>query len=78
LSDTVDKQRAQEREPDRLWRMENVLGDLARVMRMRREGMSLSAIAIRIGWTERTLHNWLAAAKVMERKGIEMTERSKL
>lgn len=74
MSDTVDKQRAVEREPDKWRRLELVFADLSRVARMKREGLPMSLIAQRLGWTEMTLYRWLAAFKVLERKGIKMTD----
>lgn len=68
------KARKAEREADRMWRLEHTLADLSRVMRMKREGLSVAAIAQRIGWTERTLFRWLEAVKVFERKGIKMAD----
>lgn len=64
-----------EREPDRWRRLELVFGDLSRVARMKREGLPMSTIAQRLGWSEMTLYRWLEALKVLERKGIKMTEK---
>lgn len=74
MSDTVDRQRAVEREPDRWRRLELVFADLSRVARMKREGLSMDLIAHRLGWSRMTLHRWLEALKVLERKGIKMTD----
>lgn len=74
MSETVDRQRAAEREPDRWRRLELVFADLSRVARMRREGLAMDLIAQRLGWSRATLHNWLCAFEVMERKRIRMTD----
>ncbi len=57
--------------------MAQVFTDLARVARLREEGMSMDDIAIRLQWSRATLHRWLEAAEVMQRKGIRMTESKK-
>ncbi len=85
MSVAVDKQRTAEREPDRWRRLELVFADYARVARMRREGLPLVTIAARLGWTSRTLFSWEQAVrewelavKAFDRKGIKMSESSKL
>lgn len=74
LSDAVDKQLAAAADQERWRRLHQVFTDLARVARLRQEGMSMDDIAIRLGWTRLTLHRWLKAAEVMQRKGIRMTK----
>lgn len=77
MSDSFDKRLAADREPERWRRLAQVFTDLARVARLREEGMTMDEIAVRVGWSRPTLQRWLAAAKLVERKGIRMTESSK-
>lgn len=77
MSKTVDGQRAADAAKNRWRLMAQVFTDLARVARLREEGMSMDDIAIRLQWSRATLHRWLEAAEVMQRKGIRMTESKK-
>lgn len=60
--------------PDRdRWRqLAKALTDAARVASLRAEGLEVGAIAERMGWSYRTLQNWMAAAEIMRRKGMRM------
>lgn len=67
------QQRDKDLELARLRRLETVLVSLTRVVRLRCEGTSMPDIAKHMGWTTKTLYNWLDAAKPLERRGIRMS-----
>lgn len=74
MSRRVDKARAADRKADRLGRLEKVLTDLARVTKLQREGLPMDVVAERMGWDRSTLYRWLQAAKLVERKGLKMSQ----
>ncbi len=76
LSRTVDEQRAADREASRLDRLERAFADLQKVTRLRKEGLTFDVIAVRMGWSLRTLERWWRAAKLVDRKGIKMSQGS--
>lgn len=70
LSETVDRQRAEDARTERWRRLEKVLRDSVTVASLRAQGVPDRAIAERMGWSLRTLWRWLDAAEKLGRKGI--------
>jgi len=74
LSETVDQQRREERDPERWRRVLTVSTNLGIIAKLKLQGLSMNAIARHLGWSPDTLYAWVKASELVSRKAIRMTK----